>query len=477
LLSSNRVSEERRESEDWGLLGLRVGIGFVFVTFGLEKLLDPMDWAMFVPPWFDDLRRLAGEVPLDRVVRCQGVTEMGLGLHLLLGVGTRIAAAMASLFLVMVIAVLGWNPLAVRDLGLAAGAFALFMTGPGRFSLSAVVGHRAGATMAGTTPLWAVSYVAILVVVLGAPSSSGPSLGATVAAADVTGVPIPPLPRTVAVDRQKADLGRLLFDDPRLSLNNTVSCATCHSQRGAGGDGRIVSIGIDGQLGTRNAPTVFNAALNVAQFWDGRAATLEEQAGGPITKPLEMHNTWPEVLARLRADPRYVSLFGVAYADGITEANVRHAIAEFERTLVTPDAPFDRFLRGDEAALTPEQKRGWERFRSLGCVVCHQGANAGGNLFQIMGRMRQMFDDKTSRGADLGRFTVTGREEDRYRFRVPPLRNVELTAPYFHDGSVSELPQAVRIMARHQLGYELGDGEVTELVAFLQSLTGKAPQL
>lgn len=285
---------------------------------------------------------------------------------------------------------------------------------------------------------------------------------------------VTPLPRELNVDPAKAELGDRLFHEKRLSRNGQVSCASCHNLQTAGVDKLPVSRGIDGRTGTRNAPTVFNAALNFRQFWDGRAATLEEQAGGPILNPLEMGSTWPQVLETLANDADYIAAFGAIYRDGVTAANIVDAIAAFERTLLTPDAPFDAYLRGDKTVLAPAAKAGWTLFRTRGCIACHQGVNLGGNLYHNFGVMGDFLGEKSrASGADQGRYHITGRPEDRYLFKVPSLRNVARTSPYFHDGATASLPEAVRIMARYQLGIELTRTETDQIVAFLESLTGR----
>lgn len=290
----------------------------------------------------------------------------------------------------------------------------------------------------------------------------------------LTSEPIVPLPLDVQVPAAKAALGERLFHDAALSSDNTVSCATCHPLEAAGVDHLRVSKGIKGHLAKRNAPTVFNAAFNFAQFWDARAPTLEAQVSGPINNPDEMGSNWAEVIARLSAKPEYQHDFAQNYADGITAENVADAIASYERTLVTPNSRFDRYLRGEHDALTPFEVRGYARFKALGCASCHQGVNIGGNLVQRFGVMdpslKSMPDAVRN---DHGVFDLTGREEDRYVFKVPSLRNVAVTAPYFHGGAVNDLGEAVAIMAREQLGRELSDEDRNLIVAFLRSLTGR----
>jgi cytochrome c peroxidase len=237
-------------------------------------------------------------------------------------------------------------------------------------------------------------------------------------------------------------------------------------------DRKAVSTGIDGAQGEINAPTVFNSGLNFSQFWDGRAATLEEQVAGPIHNPVEMGSNWSEVIAKLKGDAGYLAKFSAVYPDGITAETIADAIATFERTLVTPSR-FDRFLQGDESALNAHEKRGHRLFIEYGCASCHQGAGIGGNLFHLFGVMPGYFKGRLVSKADLGRFNVTAKDRDRHVFKVPSLRNVALTYPYFHDGSASSLNDAVVIMARYQLGIVLPYEDVGDIVAFLNALTGE----
>jgi cytochrome c peroxidase len=285
--------------------------------------------------------------------------------------------------------------------------------------------------------------------------------------------PILPLRPAPAQRASLVALGARLFHDPILSRDGRVACASCHDLSNGGDDGRMRSRGVGGLEGVVNAPTVLNAALNLAQFWDGRAATLEDQIDGPITHPLEMANDWDALERKLNASPDYESAFAAALGAKPSRHGVKAAIAAFERTLITLDSPFDRWLEGDARALTTEQRDGYQLFKAAGCVACHQGQNAGGNMYQRFGLFGDYFQ---ARGgitqADNGRFNVTGRESDRHVFRVPTLRNVELTAPYFHDGSAKTLTDAVEVMARYQLGKELSVEQVGKLVEFLKSLTG-----
>ncbi len=288
---------------------------------------------------------------------------------------------------------------------------------------------------------------------------------------------INPIPLTVATDPRKVALGNRLFHEPKLSINETISCAFCHDLAKGGADGRRNASGVDNSIGTRNTPTVLNSGFNVAQFWDGRARTLEEQVDGPVHDLVEMGSNWPLILERLRHDASYATAFRAIYGDGVQIANVKNAIAEFERSLITPNSPFDRYLRGEAAALTAEEIRGYQLFKNLGCISCHQGVNIGGNLFQRLGVIVDYIDEHGGRGkagiAHFGRFNVTGLEEDKFVFKVPSLRNVDLTAPYLHDGSAADLKTVVKLMAWHQLGRRLEDKEVDGLVAFLKTLTGE----
>jgi cytochrome c peroxidase len=279
-----------------------------------------------------------------------------------------------------------------------------------------------------------------------------------------------PLPPAPALPPERVALGERLFHEKRLSHDDTLSCASCHDLARGGADGRPVSLGVRGQPGQRNAPTVFNASLNFVQFWDGRAASLREQAAGPVHNPVEMASSWPEVLAKLGADPVYVQAFTDVYGGPPTAERIVDALASFEETLLTPDSPLDRHLRGEPDALTAQQRAGMQRFIELGCASCHQGVGIGGNMFQRFGVMEAA---PPGAARDTGRQGVTGRESDRGVFKVPGLRNVALTAPYFHDASAATLDEAVRTMARVQLGHELEARDVELIVAFLQALTGR----
>jgi cytochrome c peroxidase len=267
-------------------------------------------------------------------------------------------------------------------------------------------------------------------------------------------------------------LGHMLFFEKRLSKNHDISCNSCHDLATFGVDGKPTSEGHKGQKGNRNAPTVFHAAGHIAQFWDGRAATLEEQAAGPMMNPVEMAMPGEQrVLATLNSIPQYVKAFKAAYPGDkkpVSVTNAARAIAAFERKLLTTSR-FDKFLAGDESALNEQERRGLELFAGSGCTTCHNGPAVGGTSFQKLGLIEEYPTE------DKGRYAVTKDEEDLHKFRVPTLRNVEKTGPWFHDGSVKELPQAVRLMAKHQLGMSFSEAEVADIVAFLKSLTGELP--
>ena len=271
----------------------------------------------------------------------------------------------------------------------------------------------------------------------------------------------------------KIALGRMLYYDTRLSADRTVSCNSCHALDNYGVDHRSTSLGIKQQHGGRNAPTVYHAAGQIAQFWDGRAPTVEEQAKGPILNPVEMGMpSGTAVITRLKAIPAYRTAFATAFPDDrdpVSYDNLGRAIGAFERRLETP-APWDAFLEGDQTALTNEQKAGFNTFVGAGCQACHNGAYVGGASFQRIGLV-----EPWPKQDDPGRFAVTKNPSDRLVFKVPTLRNVVETAPYFSDGQVATLQEAVRLMARHQLGRELSDEQVGAILAWLESLTGAPP--
>ncbi len=288
----------------------------------------------------------------------------------------------------------------------------------------------------------------------------------------------PELPENPATP-EKVELGRKLFFEPRLSASWLISCNTCHNLGLGGVDLQETSIGHGWQKGPRNAPTVLNAVYNVAQFWDGRAPDLKEQAMGPVQAAVEMNATPERAVATLRSIPEYVEWFTEAFPgeeQPVTFENMAEAIEVFEATLITPDAPFDRYLEGDLDALTAHEKQGLELFVDRGCSACHAGLNLGGQAYYPFGLVQQPGPDIRP-PEDLGRFEVTRTEADEYVFKAPALRNVELTPPYFHSGKVWELPAAVKVMGTAQLGAELTDDEAEAITAFLVTLTGRQPEV
>lgn len=286
---------------------------------------------------------------------------------------------------------------------------------------------------------------------------------------------IKPLPIKSDIDPKMIDLGRKLFHDKRLSGDDTISCASCHALSTGGVDNQVTSLGIHGQRGPINSPTVFNSGFNFVQFWDGRAATLEEQADGPVNNPLEMGSNWVQVLEKLNQDPEYLKIFDTLFNDGLSPENIQKAIADYERSLITPNAKFDQYLNGNPDAISEQEKSGYELFKSVGCITCHMGINIGGNMYQKMGLFGDYFADRGGKvtEADLGRYNVTKNEGQKHFFKVPSLRNIDKTAPYFHDGSQTTLEGAVKIMAKYQLNKSLSEQEVSDIVAFLKTLTGE----
>lgn len=293
-----------------------------------------------------------------------------------------------------------------------------------------------------------------------------------------------PLPSTIPavknnrITPEKIALGKALFFDPRLSASGVFSCNSCHNLGTGGDDNLETSIGHGWQKGPRNSPTVLNSVLNEAQFWDGRAADLKAQAKGPIQAGVEMANTPANVVATLKSMPLYVTWFEEAFpgeADPVTFDNMAKAIEAFEATLLTP-APFDAYLNGDEAALSDEQKEGLAIFMDKGCSSCHSGVNIGGHGYYPFGVVEKPGAEVLP-ASDKGRFQVTKTADDEYVYRASPLRNIAVTAPYFHSGKVWDLKQAVAIMGSSQLGEELSDSDVDKITAFLKSLTGKVPEV
>lgn len=284
--------------------------------------------------------------------------------------------------------------------------------------------------------------------------------------------PISPIPDMTGLDTAKVQLGKQLFNDPNLSSDGSVSCASCHNLKHAGVDGLALSVGVKGQLGKRNAPTVLNSSLSFRQFWDGRADSLEEQAMDVLTSPLEMANNWDSILTYLQASPDYQVAFAQSYSGSITQDKVLNALADFQKSLLTPNGAFDLYLKGDDKAIDEQTKRGYQLFKSYGCVSCHQGVAVGGNMYEKLGIVIPYFSEETTTGLDMGRYRLSGDNEHKFEFKVPSLRNVARTAPYLHDGSIDTLEEVVSIMAKHQLGLRLSDNETADIVKFLQSLNG-----
>ncbi len=283
--------------------------------------------------------------------------------------------------------------------------------------------------------------------------------------------PIKPIPSTIETDKKKVLLGKKLFNDPILSKDGTIACSSCHILQDGGDDNMKFSFGIGGKEGAINSPTIYNSVFNFRQFWDGRAKDLKDQVHGPVENPVEMGSQMHSAVESIRKEQSYIKLFEDLYPDGVTPENIADAIAEFEKSLITPDSPFDKYLKGDENALNPQAKRGYGLFKSKGCVTCHHGINVGGNLYNKFGIFKE------SNSTNLGRYLVTKREEDRFVFRVPPLRNADLTAPYMHDGRATTLREAVVIMTQYQLGRHMEPEEIDDIVKFLKSLTGQIPQI
>ena len=265
--------------------------------------------------------------------------------------------------------------------------------------------------------------------------------------------PILPIPLNIDLDKDKIALGETLFHDVRLSVDDTLSCASCHNLSTAGTIRTPKAPARNGEMTSRNSPTVFNSGFNFVQYWDGRAESLEMQVDGPFATKIEFDLTWPEIIAKLNDISEYKESFEKIYPQGITQDTIKNAIATFERSLITPNSRFDRYLRQEQDVLTENEIKGYQKFKNLGCISCHQGINIGGNLYQKFGVFRsETSDNSESHKMDLGRYDVTGEESDKFVFKVPSLRNVAVTPPYFHDGSAQTLEEAISIMGNYQLG-------------------------
>lgn len=289
-----------------------------------------------------------------------------------------------------------------------------------------------------------------------------------------------PAPADNPTTAEKVALGSMLYHDPRLSSTGTVSCASCHNTMLGGEDNRPNSMGVHGKTGGRSAPTVWNSAFNKVQFWDGRAASLEEQAGGPVTNPIEMGmENWDVVVSRLKAIPGYQHAFTEAFgANSISKDTATKAIAAYERTLITPHSAYDKYVGGDKSALTAQQIKGMNKFASLGCGGCHSGAafNGEGSFQKFPVQNAASYEQQYHLLQDKGLAEVTKKPENEHFWKVPTLRNIALTAPYLHNGSVPTLEQAVEMMAKLQLGKTLAKSDTADIVAFLNALTGPFPK-
>jgi len=285
---------------------------------------------------------------------------------------------------------------------------------------------------------------------------------------------IQPLPLSLDLDPQKVAMGNEIFHDKRLSKDNTLSCASCHGLDKGGCDQQQFSEGVGGAMGDINAPTVFNAGFQIEQFWDGRAPTLEEQAKGPVENPIEMADNWDDVIKELNTDADFVKRFEALYPTGVNVDNIVSAIADFERSLNTINSKVDRYLMGDENSLSAEEKEGFKYFKMYGCATCHVGKIVGGQSYERMGRKEDYFEERGNvHKPDYGRFNFTGKEEDRFYFKVPTLRNIALTFPYLHDGFTSELGVVVQTMAECEVGKTIPALKVEKIIKFLKALTGE----
>ena len=328
------------------------------------------------------------------------------------------------------------------------------------------------------TPVFALATLALITAT--AASASDKDLRQKATDAGLAALPSEPQqPANNPITPEKIELGKMLFFDPRISASGLISCNTCHNLGTGGDDNLPTSVGHGWQKGPRNAPTVFNAVFNIAQFWDGRAEDLKAQAKGPVQAGVEMANKPPQVEETLKSMPDYVDRFTSAFPgekDPVSFDNMAKAIEAFETTMVTPGAAFDKFMNGDDAALTAEQKEGLGLFIDRGCTACHAGVNVGGQSYFPFGLIKRPGADILPPG-DKGRFQVTHSASDEYVFRAAPLRNIALTAPYFHSGQIWDLKQAVEVMGTAQLGTEINDEEAGKIAVFLTSLTGEIPKV
>ncbi len=300
-----------------------------------------------------------------------------------------------------------------------------------------------------------------------------PSLLATGKDGRLANSPHRPLPtyKEININHKQAILGHDLFQDKSLSLDGTIACSSCHNGRSGGGDGRPVAIGINGQKGDINVPTVFNSGFNFRQFWDGRAFDLEEQAQQPVENPIEMGHHWPDLIEKLR-QTNYQARFNTLYPDGLTQENIGHAIAQMERGLIVNNAPYDLYLSGDSSALSNSALRGLERFQSYGCIACHNGINLGGNLYH---KFELTLYHPKDREITEGIYSRSGRKKDKGMIKVPTLHNIMRSSPYFHTGSINTLDTAIKMQIAQHTKRSVNADDIKDIKAFLKSLTGKMP--
>ncbi len=284
---------------------------------------------------------------------------------------------------------------------------------------------------------------------------------------------ITPLPQIIKYDKQKAALGKKLFSDPRLSRDNTTSCESCHFLTAGGADSKRFSIGVGNRVGILNAPTVFNSVFNFSQHWDGSAKNLKDQAHRALFNLNDLDINEVDSIKKLQKDSEYQMLFKNIYPDGITVYNITDAIAEFEKALITPNSKFDRYLRGESRALNEQEREGYMLFKSFGCISCHNGVNIGGNLYQKLGIIKPYPNNKNQ----FGRYNVTKKQSDKYYFKVPTLRNIELTAPYLHDGSAAKIEDVIKVMIEYQTGRISSKEDILNIKSFLLTLTGDRPEI
>lgn len=338
--------------------------------------------------------------------------------------------------------------------------------------MSSPLGTRCTQRPRWTWGCWLLCSFTFVVVLSGTGYGEPPSPTVIAPSESRTPEPLTPIPAVVTEDPRHVQLGERLFHDPRLSHDNRQSCATCHPLDRGGMDGQPRAVSLYGQSRLRNTPTIFNVGLNFWFNWDGGTHTLEAHADKLLRNPTVMNTTWPELQGKLAREATYVAAFRAAYRDGLTWSNVIAALVSFERSLTTPHSRFDAYLSGNQQALSDDEQHGYGLFKAYGCVACHQGVNIGGNMFAKLGVFRS--PDATSEEAvDKGRANVTQRPQDTRVFRVPSLRNVAVTAPYFHDGQAPTLAIAVETMARVQLGKTLTTEEIDRIVQFLRTLTGE----